>query len=114
MAKEVTLERVKRGMERMFIPNIIITWDAKFKMYLVQAHVHTMNEMVRLNYSTDEGPDIAGLAWIKRWWGLRLPKGKHIAESQLDGALNSMGSCGITYQITSKPDEDETTSDSRS
>jgi hypothetical protein len=110
MKPNPTLEQVKRGMEWMFIPNIIITWDEKFRMYLVKPHVHTINEMVRLNYTADEGPDISGVAWIKRWWGLRLPNGKHIAESQLDEALNSMGRCGITYQITPKPEDDETTS----
>lgn len=113
MSQTVTLEKVKRGMERMFIPNIIIIWDDGFKMYLIKPHIHTELEMIRLNYqveninqNTGDAEDIAGVAWIKRYAGLKLSQGKYISESNLDAVLNSMGNCGLTYQITDSRDED--------
>lgn len=108
MSNTVTLQHVKRAMERMFIPNIIITWDDKFKMYKVEPHFHTEYEMARLNYTANdgvEGMDIGGIAWIKQYKGLKLHNTLHITASNLESAMRSMGNCGITYQITDKEDE---------
>jgi hypothetical protein len=118
MAKiTTTLEKVKRGMERMFIPNIIITWDAIFKMYLIKAHIHTSEERYRLNYNVestvpcdtfDDIIDMSGEAWLKMYKsGIKTKQGRVIPASYLDAALASMGTCGLVYQIESQPEQNE-------
>lgn len=117
MAKQITIEQIKRGMERMFIPNINITWDDKFCMYLIKAHVHTYEERQRLNYTleymqpwqyADDITDVSGETWLTRYSGIKMKQGRYIAPSFLDSVLNSLGACGLTYEITDKPDNDET------
>lgn len=108
---ETILVEIKRKMERFFIPNITIEWDEGFKGYIIKPHIHTIDEMIRLNYTTADGvpgADIAGEAWLKRYsGGIKSKFGKFIPASHLEEVLKSIGACGLCYTIIDKPEKKE-------
>lgn len=85
------LAEIKRKLDAMFTPDIKIKWDEAFKGYIITPTNDT------------------GKIWLKRHTALRLDtnNSKFITASELDAVINSMGKCGLCYEIEDKEEKDE-------
>jgi hypothetical protein len=80
---------VKQLTDVLFAPDVTVTWDNQFKGYIAK------------------WVTLPGEVWMQRYSGLKVNQntGKFITPSNLDMVLNSMGNCGLCYQVEGPPDE---------
>lgn len=67
-------------LETMFAPDITVHWDNMFKGYMVKA----TNDI--------------GMAWLERYYGIKLKLGKFIPASLIEQAYDSMLKCGLCVE----------------